>query len=468
MKATTINPALPKSDRSRSEVLARLYLLLIQLMGLTVLVFAIRKTGSEANHLWAYLAVLTAAASLLSTKISRGGTASGSVTISLGDFFVFVAMVTLGPAAAALMGAVEGLVSSLRVKIKDLRKILFNIAQLAISSFLVGSLVSYLLGPEAFRAQTSLSVNFLFLLLFSGLVYFLLNCVLVATAMRLVSGQSLREIGSKGFVWALPTVGVNSSMVVILLSLLAPINFGLALALVPLLLIAYLLTGVKESGEESSLFGANFLPKTLAQKAKAYLFGVALVAVPVYVYCLHQTATNQEWNWLYLAGLAVVASCFPIRLFSISDRIWLTLSDVFVFVALFQFGVEVAVVVASLEAVTFNLRKQARPAYRWVFNLAQIILVAFLVGQFFELLQKGLTQPGFLSMGNVAMLLIAPWLVGFLYYALSSTFTGLAIAWSSRLPLGQVLTQNIRWCAVSVAGSVLAAFTFVLVGNTPW
>ena len=95
-------------------------------------------------------------------------------------------------------------------------------------------------------------------------------------------------------------------------------------------------------------------------------------------------------------------------------------------------------------------------------------LVAFLVGQFFELLQKGLTQPGFLNMGNVAMLLIAPWLVGFLYYALSSTFTGLAIAWSSEQSLGQVLVKNIRWCAVSVAGSMLAALTFVLVSNSPW
>ena len=62
--------------------------------------------------------------------------------------------------------------------------------------------------------------------------------------MRLVSGESLQELGSKGFVWALPTIGVNSSLVVILLSLVGPIHLGLALALLPLLLYPALLLGV--------------------------------------------------------------------------------------------------------------------------------------------------------------------------------------------------------------------------------
>jgi hypothetical protein len=189
------------------------------------------------------------------------------------------------------------------------------------------------------------------------------------------------------------------------------------------------------------------------------------VTVPIYLYCLHQSFTVHEWNWLYLAGLAVVASCFPIRLFSISDKIWLTLSDVFVFVALFQFGVEVAVVVASLEAITFNLRQRTQPAYRWVFNLAQIILVAFLVGQFFRWLQIGLTHPGQLDVGRVVMLLLAPWVVGFLYFALSSGLTGLAVAWCTRQSFGKVWVKNLNWCTVSVIGSIVAALTFVLVNG---
>jgi hypothetical protein len=103
-----------------------------------------------------------------------------------------------------------------------------------------------------------------------------------------------------------------------------------------------------------------------------------------------------------------------------------------------------------------------------MFNLAQIILVAFLVGQFFELLQAGLSRPGGMGFGNISMLLLAPWLVGFLYYSLSSTFTGLAVAWSSGKSFYQVWTTNLRWCAMSIVGSMLAALTFVLNGCFPW
>ena len=468
MKTTTANTQLSKTANAGIPLPAFLYLFTIHALGLMALSLGFRDAVLNGNRQWIYLLILTAAASLLSTRISKRGTAAGSVTISLGDFFVFVTMVVLGPAAAAVMGAIEGLVSSLRVGIRHLHKILFNIAQLALTSFLIGSLVKYLGGSQALQAETGISLGFLVTLLGCGVTYFFLNSLLVIAAMRLVSGQSLRELGGKGFLWALPTIGVNSSLVVILLSLLGPIHLGLALALLPLLLVAYLLTGVKQTDEESSLLGARFLPAAFAGKTKAYLLGVVLATVPIYFYCLHHTVTSSSWDWLYVALLAVAASCFPIRLFSISDKIWLTLSDVFVFVALFHFGVEVAVVVASLEAVTFNIRQRAQPSFRWMFNLAQIILVAFLVGQFFELLQAGLSRPGGMGFSNVTMLLLAPWLVGFLYYSLSSTFTGLAVAWSSGKSFYQVWTTNLKWCAMSIVGSMLAALTFVLNGCFPW
>jgi len=450
-----------KPETAKFPLSVRLYVLLIQLLGLVAVGFGIREAFLAGNPQWGYLLILTAAASLLSTQISRRGTPSGSVTISLGDFFVFVAMVLLGPAAAALMGAVEGLVSSWRVKIKRFYKILFNACQLALTSFLVGYLVGYL--PLELRVEEGVSVKMLALLLGCGLLYFLLNSLLVAVAMWLVSRQSIREIGGKGFLWALPTVAVNASLVVILLSLLAPIQLGLLLALLPLVAVAYLLTGIRDSEQTAGLFSGSFLPRSFTQKAKGYLLGVILLALPVYLYCLHQSLSLEDGNWLYLAALAVGASCFPIRLFSITDKLWLTLSDVFVFVALFQFGVEVAVVVASIEALAFNFRQRPQQVYRWVFNLAQIILVAFLVGTFFRLLQAGLSRPGHLEVGTVVLLLVAPWVCGFLYYALSSGLTGMVIALASRQSFLQVWCQNLVWYQASVIGAVCAALTYVLV-----
>jgi hypothetical protein len=466
--AITDNAARPSKGAKQTSlaVPARLYVLLVHFLGLFVLTTSVHNSLEQIDRQWSYLLFLTVAASLLSTKISRSGTRAGSVTISLGDFFVFVAMVILGPAAAAILGGVEGLISSLRVKIKRTYKILFNICQLALSSYLVGSLVFYLQGKGFLQLQPNqtVSFNFLVVLLCCGLLYFIFNSLLVAAAMFFVSKLSMREIGRKGFVWALPTIGVNSCLVVVLLSLIGPIHFGLALSLLPLLVIAYFLTGVRHE-QTAGLFTCSYLPETYSQKAKGYLLGVAMVTIPIYFYCLHESVTLSDWSWLYLGMLAAVASCFPLRLFSLSDKIWLTLSDVFVFVALFQFGVEIAVVIASIEAVAFNLRCRPHAAYRWVFNLSQIILVAFMVGQFFNLLQAGLTRPGGIGTGTVVLLLITPWACGFLYYALSSGMTGLAVALSSRQSFVQVWVKNLNWMHVSVVGAVGAALVYVLVNG---
>ena len=465
MKTTTID--IPRSGSGTIDlpVSAVWYLLGIQTLGLITLGLGLREALYHGSVQWIWLLALTAAASLLSTRISRRGTASGSVTISLGDLFVFMTILLLGPAAAAVMGAVEGLVSSLRVKVKHLHKIVFNVAQLALTSYLAGSIVGYVRGPGLTRMEDGLTLSLLGLLLGCGLAYFLLNSLLVAVAMRLVSGQNTKEIGKKGFLWALPTIGVNASLVVVLLSILGPLHVGLVLALLPLLFVAYLLTGVTDPSETSGLFTGRFLPESFAEKAKGYLLGAVLVAIPIYLYCLHQSISVQDRSWLYLAVLAAGASFFPIRLLSISDRLWLTLSDIFVFVALFQFGPEVAVVVASIEAIAFNISKRTEPSYRWVFNLAQIILVAFLVGAFFRILQAGLANPTGLGPGTVVLLLIAPWICGFLYYALSSGLTGMVVSLTSGQSFFKVWVGNLAWYQVSVIGAVLAALTYVLVNN---
>jgi hypothetical protein len=208
---------------------------------------------------------------------------------------------------------------------------------------------------------------------------------------------------------------------------------------------------------------SHFLPRT--QKARGYLAGVALLALPIYFHCVYHSFAREHWDWLYLGLLALLAGFFPWRLFSLRDKLWLTLSDVFVFIALFQYGVEVAVVVASLEALSFNLRRRPLRTYRWIFNISQIVLVAFLVGQVFYMLHAALTAPGQLGTGTWLLPLVAPWLCGFIYYVLSSGLTGIALAFSCRQPFTQVWMQNLSWFSVSMTGAGLAALTYFLVGS---
>ena len=217
------------------------------------------------------------------------------------------------------------------------------------------------------------------------------------------------------------------------------------------------------ASQQATIHRGSSLPA--GRLARAYLLLVILAAGPIYLFCLHQTF-KADWHWIWIGLLAAVVGWFPIRLFSVKDRVWLTVGDVFVFVALFHCGVAVAVTVASIEALVFNLRKRPKRVYRWLFNLAQIILVVFLVGQVFLFMSTVLDRSEAVPMGSVLLLILAPWVCGFLYYALSSAMTGLAIALYRSQPFLKVWARNIGWYYVSVLGAVLAALTYITA--QPW
>jgi hypothetical protein len=154
----------------------------------------------------------------------------------MGDFFVFGAMLTLGPAAAALMGAVEGVFSSLKVNVKKAYKILFNVAQLTAVAFSVGLLYDSLsidLPPIRQMHQADM-LRMFGVMLACSLAYFLLNSLTVAVAMILSTHQRFRKISWSTFSKALPILCANASLVVMILTLLTPASCWLA-ALVLLL-----------------------------------------------------------------------------------------------------------------------------------------------------------------------------------------------------------------------------------------
>ena len=135
----------PAQAKAGLPLAARLYIRPLQIVGLGVLGYALWQALEQGDIRWLYLVILTGAASFLSVQVSASEKKSGSVTVSPADFFIFAAIVLVGPAAGALMGAVEGLVSSWRVKVRSLNKVLFNISQLAVGAYLVGTLLTWLL-----------------------------------------------------------------------------------------------------------------------------------------------------------------------------------------------------------------------------------------------------------------------------------------------------------------------------------
>jgi uncharacterized membrane protein len=444
------------------------FILAIQLAGLAVLIHAIDQSLRQADPRWVYLAVLTALGSAVSVKLSGSEKRSGSVAISAGDFFIFTAIVLVGPAAGALMGALEGLVSSWRLKVRHWHKLFFNVFQLVLSAYLVGLCYQFLRPLGSDEGKSGLGA-LLVLVLFCALLYFLLNSTILGLAMALASRRSIPAVFRRGFLWSLPANCVNACLVAIAMALMNPLNLWLAAALVPLIIVAYVLRGVhqtdKRKAEGRGFLSVPFFEAALPVRARGYLYVVLAVALPIFLYSLHFSCTSVDLNWLYLAVLAAAASLFPLRLLSVRDKIWLTLGDVFVFVAFFKFGPEAATVIAAVEALAFNLRRRPRGVYRWTFNTAQLVVTAFAVGHLFRFLEEmsGLMHPGQVGVLHLLVALLAPMICGFFYYLVTLSLTAEAMVLARGGSFRQLWQQNVGWCYPSVLGALGGASAYLLI-----
>ena len=192
-----------------------------------------------------------------------------------------------------------------------------------------------------------------------------------------------------------------------------------------------------------------------------YILAVIVAAVPVFFYCAYHALSRADMNWLYLAGLTVLATCFPVRIALYKDRMWITLSDIFVFAAMLHFGPQVAVMIAVIEALTFNLRMVVKGGYRQVFNLAQITVVAYLMSQAVALLVETVAPIDVTQFGSVVVLFVVSLICGLLYFLLTSGFIAGAMAlsnWQAFVPLWK---RSLAWAPVTLSGVGLASILFL-------
>ncbi|HEV8132616.1 MAG TPA: ATP-binding protein [Acidobacteriota bacterium] len=184
---------------------AKAFVLILIFAGWPVILYCLYHSLTQTDLRWLYLAVLTVVASCFPIKIPLTSGKTGSLSLTVSDVFVFTAILLLGPQEAATIAVIEGLISSLRVKVKRLYKQLFNLAQLALVSFLVGQIFYQLQGSppplDPSRATEQLT-GFILAILFCGLLYFVLNSSTVAMAMALVTDQQFTELWKQNFLWA--------------------------------------------------------------------------------------------------------------------------------------------------------------------------------------------------------------------------------------------------------------------------
>src|SRR5262245_39683826 len=105
--------------------------------------------------------------------------------------------------------------------------------------------------------------------------------------------------------------------------------------------------------------------------ARLYVTSVVLVGLTTVLDSVYELFVNPIGpEWLVLAGLTLLTGSFTIKVPSITAR--LTVSETFVFASVLLFGVAAGTLTVVLETLVIALwvKREARSAYRALFNVA--------------------------------------------------------------------------------------------------
>lgn len=216
---------------------------------------------------------------------------------------------------------------------------------------------------------------------------------------------------------------------------------------------------------ESLIFGQDQLPLV----ARIYLLSVISIGLLLFVYSLIQVLARNELHWLSLIFLTLIASHFTVTL-PLSRRraqsVSITMADVFVFTAILLFGPAVAVMTAAVEGLIMNFRASVTRRYKQFFNVAQLVVVSWVVAYIFYELHG--TPPPVVP-GQIidpTRFLVHAGLCGLIYFALNTGIIAFAVSLSTRQAVFQTWKENFIWAWIThLAGASLAAVTFLWFGE---
>ena len=207
----------------------------------------------------------------------------------------------------------------------------------------------------------------------------------------------------------------------------------------------------------------RFFTDDLSQRARNYLSCIIVAGLLIAVYSYAHVLLDGDRQWLYLALLTAVAAFLPVRLRFSGDQILsvgFTISDVFIFSALLFFSPQVAVAVGVIDAtlVSFQFVQRSR-IYRFLFNIAQVSISAFFIGNLFYLLQGHI--PPLTSQDSGLQTFINVGICGFLYIVVNTATVTTAMFLSSPGAGTEAWRASMAPSAFStLAGAMTAASIF--------
>lgn len=212
------------------------------LAGTFVFAYSLFASTTQGDLTWLYLGCITLVTGLFPVRLPFVSRRKDSITVTVSDVFIFVGILLYSPEVAVMLSFLDGFSAAVRTdKSKKPYRVLFNLSQLSLSTWLVGHIFYKLSGtappfdPTIQSGGVSLFLN----LGLCALLHFFINSAAVAAAVSLVSGQQIRKVFSENLLFASLTsvAGATAAAIVVLMFKATPF-FAIALTL-PIVLVIY-------------------------------------------------------------------------------------------------------------------------------------------------------------------------------------------------------------------------------------
>lgn len=220
---------------------AKIYVVTVIFAGAVLFSYTLYYSLTRADFSWLYLASIMVAAGLFPVKIPSKRKGHHSVVITVSDAFIFAAILLFGPEVAATIVVIEALLASSRVKVKRLYKRLFNLAELTLSTFIVGGIFYELAGsPAPLNPNEPYSIPVLMLNLgLCAILYFFLNTGAVAVAIGLSTSQPIGQYWKENLLWPSITSFAGASASGIIFIYFKELEFYSVAIAIPIVLLIY-------------------------------------------------------------------------------------------------------------------------------------------------------------------------------------------------------------------------------------
>ncbi len=181
------------------------------------------------------------------------------ISLSLSDTFIILTSVLIGPAAGAITAILDGLVQTFRMENehRTLRRVLFNVAALACTTFVSGKVFFAIGGAAPVVPGVLGALRLLGSMVVFGGLFFMLNSGLVAIAVALDQRASVVTVWRKTFgsLWLSSFGGTFAAMQMLVLARQSAIEVVILMAPLPVLLYVAMRQGLGRAADQIEHLG---------------------------------------------------------------------------------------------------------------------------------------------------------------------------------------------------------------------